>query len=96
VTVVVASGGYPGDYSRGYPITGLEAANAVPGVTVFHAGTGTGEQGEVLTSGGRVLGVSALGADFAAARDRAYEAVGKIDFTGIYYRKDIARRTLEV
>ncbi|MEW6554369.1 MAG: phosphoribosylamine--glycine ligase [Actinomycetota bacterium] len=96
VTLVVASGGYPGDYRKGYPITGLEEAGAVPGVTVFHAGTSAGERGEVLTNGGRVLGVSALGTDFAAARERAYEAAGKIGFKDIYYRKDIALRTREV
>ncbi len=96
VTVVVASGGYPADYVKGYPVTGLEEAGALAGVTVFHAGTSAGDKGEVLTSGGRVLNVSALGADFASARDRAYEAVGKIDFKDIYYRKDIAMRTLEV
>jgi len=96
VTVVVASGGYPSDYRKGYPISGLEAAGSLAGVTVFHAGTSLGEGGEVLTSGGRVLGVSALGADFAAARDRAYEAAGMIGFTDVYYRGDIALRTLEV
>jgi phosphoribosylamine---glycine ligase len=95
VTVVAASGGYPGDYEKGYPITGLDAAGSLAGVTVFHAGTRLGEGGEVLTDGGRVLGVSALGADFAAAREKAYEAIEKISFTGIYYRRDIALRTLE-
>ncbi len=96
VTVVVASGGYPGDYAKGYPISGLEEAGSLEGVTVFHAGTRLGDGGEVLTDGGRVLNVSALGRDFAAARARAYEAVGKIKFKDIYYRKDIAMRTLEV
>ncbi|RJP33748.1 MAG: phosphoribosylamine--glycine ligase [Actinobacteria bacterium] len=95
VTVVVASGGYPASYAKGYPIGGLEEAGALNGVTVFHAGTRPGEGGEILTDGGRVLNISALGADFAAARDRAYEAAGKIDFEGIYYRRDIALRTLE-
>jgi phosphoribosylamine---glycine ligase len=95
VAVVAASGGYPGDYEKGYPITGLDAAGSLAGVTVFHAGTRLGEGGEVLTDGGRVLGVSALGADFAAAREKAYEAIEKISFTGIYYRRDIALRTLE-
>jgi len=96
VTVVVASGGYPASYAKGYPISGLEAAGALEGVTVFHAGTRPGEGGEVLTDGGRVLNVSALGRDFAAARDRAYEAVDNIGFTDIYFRRDIALRTLEV
>jgi phosphoribosylamine--glycine ligase len=96
VTVVIASGGYPADYRKGYPISGLEAAGSLAGVSVFHAGTSLGEEGEVLTSGGRVLGVSALGADFAAARERAYEAAGMIGFKDIYYRSDIALRTLDV
>jgi phosphoribosylamine---glycine ligase len=96
VTVVIASGGYPSDYAKGYPITGLEEAGALAGVTVFHAGTSSGDRGQVLTNGGRVLNVSAHGADFAAARARAYEAAGKIDFKDIYYRTDIALRTLEV
>ncbi len=95
VTVVIASGGYPGDYRKGYAIAGLEEAGSVDGVTVFHAGTSAGERGEVLTAGGRVLNVSALGTDFADARERAYEAVGKIEFKDIYYRQDIALRTLE-
>ncbi len=95
VTVVVASGGYPEDYRKGYPISGLEEAESLPGVTVFHAGTRLGAKGEVLTNGGRVLGVSALGPDFAAARGKAYEAANMIDFTDIYFRKDIALRTLE-
>ena len=95
VTVVVASGGYPTPYEEGYPISGLEAAGSMDGVTVFHAGTRPGAEGEVLTSGGRVLNVSALGKDFAAAREKAYEAVKKIFFKDMYYRKDIALRTLE-
>ncbi len=94
VTVVIASGGYPADYSKGYPISGLEEAGAMEGVTVFHAGTRLGEGGEVLTDGGRVLNVSAMGPDFAAARERAYQAVERIDFQDIYYRKDIALRAV--
>ncbi|NPV59359.1 MAG: phosphoribosylamine--glycine ligase [Actinobacteria bacterium] len=96
VTVVLASGGYPGDYAKGYPISGLDEAGALEGVVVFHAGTRLGEGGEVLTDGGRVLNVSALGPDFAAARERAYRAVERIGFKDIYYRRDIALRTLEV
>mgnify|MGYP005851761225 CR=1 FL=1 len=95
VTVVVASGGYPADYRKGYPISGLEEAGSMQGVTVFHAGTRLGEGGAVLTDGGRVLNVSAVGADFAAAREKAYRAVERIGFTDMYYRKDIALRTLE-
>jgi phosphoribosylamine--glycine ligase len=96
VTVVVASGGYPASYEKGYPIHGLEGAGGMEGVTVFHAGTRLGDSGEVLTNGGRVLNVSALGPDFATARERAYRAAAAIDFTDIYYRKDIALRTVEV
>ena len=96
VTVVVASGGYPAEYEKGYTIFGLEKAGALPGVTVFHAGTRLGEGGEVLTDGGRVLNVSALGPDFAAARERAYRAVAEIAFKDMYYRKDIALKMLEV
>jgi len=96
VTVVVASGGYPTDYKKGFPISGLEEAGSMDGVTVFHAGTRMGDDGEILTNGGRVLDVSALGPDFASARDRAYQAVERIAFSDIYFRKDIALRTLEV
>lgn len=94
VTVVVASGGYPGDYKTGYPITGLGEASSLEGVVVFHAGTRRGEGGEVLTAGGRVLNVSALGRDFQEARERAYRAVERINFTDMYYRKDIAMRAV--
>lgn len=94
VTVVVASGGYPGDYRTGYPIDGLEEAGSLEGVVVFHAGTRRGEGGEILTAGGRVLNVSALGNDFLEARERAYRAVERIGFTDIYYRKDIALRAV--
>ncbi|MDI6873291.1 phosphoribosylamine--glycine ligase [Candidatus Solincola sp.] len=95
VTVVVASGGYPGDYRTGYPVSGLEEAGSLDGVVVFHAGTRRGEGGEVLTAGGRVLNVSALGKDFQEARERAYRAVERISFTDIYYRRDIALRAVE-
>lgn len=91
VTVVLASGGYPGAYQTGKPITGLEAAGAQPGVVVFHAGTAT-RDGEVVTAGGRVLAVSAVGATFAEAIDRAYAGVEQIDFEGRHYRTDIAAR----
>jgi phosphoribosylamine--glycine ligase len=96
VTVVVASGGYPAKYEKGYPISGLDEAGSMPGVTVFHAGTSLGETGEVLTNGGRVLNVSALGSDFAEAREKAYRAVERISFQDMYFRRDIALRTLEV
>ncbi|MFA5786846.1 MAG: phosphoribosylamine--glycine ligase [Actinomycetota bacterium] len=89
VTVVMASGGYPGRYETGSPIRGLKAAGALEDVQVFHAGTRR-EGGEIVTSGGRVLGVSALGSDLAEARDTAYEAVKRISFDGCHYRMDIA------
>jgi phosphoribosylamine--glycine ligase len=94
VTVVLASGGYPGPYETGKVIDGLEAAGAVEGVTVFHAGT-EDVDGRVVTAGGRVLAVSALGASLREARARAYEACGRIAFDGISYRRDIAERAAE-
>ncbi len=89
VTVVMASGGYPGDYEKGKAIRGLDAAAALDDVQVFHAGTRS-ENGEVLTAGGRVLAINALGATVAEARARAYEAVSRIEFEGAYFRRDIA------
>jgi phosphoribosylamine--glycine ligase len=88
VTVVMASGGYPDKYETGKRISGLESA-ASDGAQIFHAGTRR-ENGEIVTSGGRVLAVTALGDTVAAARARAYEAVGKIHFDGCHYRRDIA------
>jgi phosphoribosylamine---glycine ligase len=91
VCVVMASGGYPGDYARGRIISGLEAAAASPGVKVFHAGTAQAGA-EVVTNGGRVLGVTALGEDLSAARSGAYAAIEKIHFEGAHYRRDIGHR----
>jgi phosphoribosylamine--glycine ligase len=91
VTVVLASGGYPGAYETGKPIEGLEAAAAMDGVAVFHAGTALRE-GRTVTAGGRVLSVSALGAGFAEAIERAYAAVDRIGFEGREFRADIAAR----
>ena len=90
VCVVAASGGYPGGFEKGKPISGLEEANSLDGVVVFHAGTGTSERGGFITTGGRVLGVTARAATLAAARERAYEAIGRISFERMHYRKDIA------
>ncbi len=89
VTVVLASAGYPGKYETGEEISGLSDAAKLEGVQVFHAGTKK-LNGEVVTSGGRVLAVTALGATVAAARDRAYQAVSLIHFDGCHYRRDIA------
>ncbi len=89
--VVLASGGYPGSYEKGKPITGLEEADALSNVTVFHAGTRL-EGDTVVTSGGRVLSVTAIGADIDQAAARAYEAADKIDFEGKHLRRDIGWR----
>ena len=93
VCVVMASGGYPGEYARGKLVSGLEAAAALPRTKVFHAGTAL-RDGKVVTSGGRVLGVAALGEDLAAARAAAYAAVERIHFDGAHYRRDIAQQAL--
>jgi phosphoribosylamine--glycine ligase len=90
VTVVLASAGYPDEHPTGLPISGLNEAAAIPDVTVFHAGTAR-RDGRVVTAGGRVLAVSALGEDLADARRRAYEAVSVISFEGMHYRTDIAK-----
>jgi phosphoribosylamine---glycine ligase len=90
VTVVLASGGYPGGYETGVPIEGLDEAGKFDKVEVFHAGTAR-RDGRVVTSGGRVLAVSALGEDLADARRRAYEACGLISFEGRHLRTDIAK-----
>jgi phosphoribosylamine--glycine ligase len=89
VCVVMASGGYPGPYEKGKTITGLDEAGGLQDVVVFHAGTAE-DDGRIVTSGGRVLGVTARGSTIAAARTRAYEAVDKIEFDGAYCRRDIA------
>jgi phosphoribosylamine--glycine ligase len=94
VCVVMASGGYPGNFPRGKVITGLAEAAKLPGVTVFHAGTRR-EKDLVLTDGGRVLGVTALGETLVEARRNAYEAVAKIHFQGAHYRKDIADKAIK-
>ncbi|HST23777.1 MAG TPA: phosphoribosylglycinamide synthetase C domain-containing protein, partial [Blastocatellia bacterium] len=90
VCVVAASGGYPGDFEKGKVINGLLEAEVIEGVVVFHAGTMRDEQGSFLTSGGRVLGVTARAATLESARARAYEAISKIKFDRMHYRKDIA------
>ncbi len=94
VCVVISSGGYPGTFEMGKRIDGLEDANAVEGVKVFHAGTSK-RDGIYYTAGGRVLGVTARAADLKTAVTRAYEACGRIAFDGAHYRKDIAARALK-
>ena len=91
VCVNVASGGYPGKYQAGLPIRGVEAAEARPGVRVFHAGTAT-RNSQLVTAGGRVLGVTAVAESMEAAIAAAYAAVGEISFDGMHYRTDIGRR----
>ncbi len=91
ITVVLASEGYPASPRTGDPVLGLEAAGEVEGVTVFHAGTKRNEGGDVLTGGGRVLNVTALGSSLAEARERAYRAVDRISWPGMQFRRDIAR-----
>lgn len=93
VTIVIASKGYPGSYPKGKPIVGLKQANAMEGVTVFHAGTSL-EREMVVTTGGRVLGVTAAAASLRQAVDRAYAAVDQIYFEGCWCRRDIAHRAL--
>ena len=88
--VVLASGGYPGSYEKGKAITGLDE-DFGEDVFIYHAGTAI-KDGETVTSGGRVLGVTARGKDLAQALARAYEAAGKIDFAGKQYRTDIGRK----
>jgi phosphoribosylamine--glycine ligase len=94
VCVVMASGGYPGKYETGKPIAGLDEVSRMPDVKVFHAGTRL-DNGRVLTDGGRVLGVTALGDTLADAKKRAYEAVHKISFKGMHFRTDIADKALK-
>jgi phosphoribosylamine--glycine ligase len=93
VTVVVAGAGYPERSDSGTPIEGVEDAEAT-GALVFHAGTAL-HDGRLVTSGGRVLAVTATGADVAAARALAYEAVSRISFAGMQYRRDIALSAAE-
>jgi phosphoribosylamine---glycine ligase len=94
VGVVAASGGYPGDYETGKPISGLEALAPRSDSLVFHSGTRL-ESGQVLTEGGRVLTVTGLGDTLLDAAAHAYDGLGQIHFDGIYYRKDIATRALQ-
>ncbi len=93
VCVVMASGGYPGSYAKGKPISGLAEAGALPNTKIFHAGTAkAGDQ--IVTNGGRVLGVTAWAGTLSAARDAAYQAVERIHFEGAHYRHDIAAKAL--
>ena len=93
VCVVMASGGYPGDYEKGKVVTGISEAEQLKDVVVFHAGTSV-KDGKLVTAGGRVLGVTAIGGTIADAKKQAYEAVGKISFEGAHYRRDIADKAI--
>ena len=94
VCVVAASGGYPGRYEVGYEIAGLEEAGAMADTVLFHAGT-MAKDGKIVTTGGRVLGVTASGADLRSAQQAAYAAVRKISFTGMHFRTDIGNKLLK-
>ena len=99
VNIVLASGGYPGEYKVGFPITGIAEAEQVEGVVVFHAGTKMENLpaqagGQLVTNGGRVLGVSATGTTLKQALDRAYTAINKIHFDGMHFRRDIGAKSL--
>ena len=93
-TVVLASGGYPGSYDKGKPISGLDEAAAEEGVTVFHAGTTRINAGQIVTSGGRVLNITGVGSDLQQALGRAYKAIKHIHFDEMQYRTDIGWRAL--
>ena len=93
-TVIVASGGYPGDYAKGKAISGLDEAAKVPGAIVFHCGTKSAD-GAILTDGGRVLSVTGMGATLRDAVDVAYRATGAVAFENAFYRKDIAHRAFD-
>jgi phosphoribosylamine---glycine ligase len=95
ISVTLASRGYPGSYASGLPITGIAEANRLPGVHVFHAGTAR-KDGQLVTAGGRVLSVAARGATLREATNLAYEAAKCIAFEGMFYRRDIGHRGLEI
>jgi phosphoribosylamine--glycine ligase len=93
VCVVMASKGYPGDYEKGKAIKGLQEVSRMKDVVVFHAGTAS-KEGQIVTNGGRVLGVTGLGEDIPRAIERSYEAVKKISWDGVHYRTDIGQKAL--
>ncbi|MBI4711261.1 MAG: phosphoribosylamine--glycine ligase, partial [Candidatus Omnitrophica bacterium] len=96
ITVVMASGGYPGSYEKGFPIQGLETAKGQSDVAVFHAGTAFNEQKQVVTAGGRVLAVTAWGDSLKAAHERVYQVITQIHFEGGFCRRDIGQKAIEV
>jgi phosphoribosylamine--glycine ligase len=92
--VMLASGGYPEDYEKGFPIEGVQDAQDMEDVQVFHSGTAR-RDGQLVTDGGRVLGVTARGDTIQDAQERAYEAVDCIHFEGMHYRTDIGQKALD-
>ncbi len=96
ITVVMASGGYPGSYEKGFSIHGLETAKGLSDAAVFHAGTSLDAQKQIVTSGGRVLAVTAWGDSLKAAHERVYQIISKIHFQGGFYRRDIGQKAMEV
>ena len=94
ICVVMASGGYPGDYKKGYEIKGLEHIREEDGVVVFHAGTKV-DHGRIVTDGGRVLGITSIGGDIPGAVENAYSAAEKISFHGMHFRRDIGRKAIK-
>lgn len=94
VDVVLASQGYPGKYETGFPISGLDEAERIEGINIFHAGTAK-SNGKIVTSGGRVLNISSLAEDFKKSREKAYEAISQINFEGMHFRKDIALKVVK-
>ena len=96
ITVVMASGGYPGAYQKGFPIHGLDTAKGQQDVAVFHAGTAFNTQRQIVTAGGRVLAVTAWGDTLRAAHERVYQVITKINFEGGFCRRDIGQKAIEV
>jgi len=94
VCVVMASGGYPKSFPKGLPIRGLDAADKIDDLIVFHAGTAE-KDGQIVNNGGRVLGVTGLGATVGEAIDKAYQGVAAIDWQSVHYRKDIGKKALQ-
>lgn len=92
--VIMISGGYPKDYKSGYEITGINEADKIENIKVFHAGT-RAENGKILTSGGRVLCVTAIDKDLSSSIEKAYNGVAKISFKDMAYRKDIGKKGLK-
>jgi phosphoribosylamine--glycine ligase len=95
VSITLASGGYPGKYRTGLPITGIEEASRLEDVRIFHAGTAL-QDGRLVTAGGRVLSVAAHGETLPEAVSRVYDASSRISFENMHYRRDIAHRGLEI